>query len=492
MSTGMELKKAALPRVELSSRGKLILTSQLQAQIAYLHREVKDVEWIGILLYKKEAGDIEDPSTLVLRADRLFLMDVGTSGHTEAIVDSDEILNMWDQIPDMIDLKQGLIHTHHTMGAFFSGEDWSELNDNAELHNYYLSLIVNHAGTYVAKVAYVADSENEIKFKNSEDQLIVSKTTKKILVTMDMTVWIENNPVDQVFRDRYSYIKEKTKPKSYTAVAYPRGTTHTPGQPGYWQGTQWVPDNFDDTWEEVSHKDWQTTDKWDPKDKVWKRKKKAEMFMLNGNWEESADWEETDYRGKGENGVFDRATSTWYRRISGGGSSKQGELGLGEVNQKETFPKGRENTRDTSSCITTFQAKGITLEWLNMGLKIETFMEGHEFRTITEAIRYFEEYFDEKFQEPNYKYFLDCMQIALMEASADYKPSVIAVEIPKVMREWGKMFGYPTLLLRVAKDLANIAEAFPIYLKMMRTKEDKEPISPDTEQEENDDHRWIY
>lgn len=38
----------------------------------------------------------------------------------------------------------GHIHSHNTMGVFFSGTDWGELEDNAPNHNYYLSLIVNN------------------------------------------------------------------------------------------------------------------------------------------------------------------------------------------------------------------------------------------------------------------------------------------------------------------------------------------------------------
>jgi len=205
-----EKKTEKLEKYELASKGKLILTRNLLAEIDYLHRLVGNIEWIGVLFYTKETGDIGDPSTLVLKADRLFLMDIGTSGHTEAIMDADEVLNMYDQIPNCMNLKQGLIHTHHSMGAFFSGEDWDELQINTPLHHYYLSLIVDHAGTYVAKVAYAAQHNNEFRYKNSNNEDVVSHINKKVMMVVDLDIVREDRMVEPYFVERYKYIKEKT------------------------------------------------------------------------------------------------------------------------------------------------------------------------------------------------------------------------------------------------------------------------------------------
>ena len=46
--------------------------------------------------------------------------------------------------------------------VFFSGTDWSELEDNAPNHNYYLSLIVNNFMDFCAKVCFIAEAENEV------------------------------------------------------------------------------------------------------------------------------------------------------------------------------------------------------------------------------------------------------------------------------------------------------------------------------------------
>jgi len=202
-------KLEKLDKFELTNKGKLILSHNLQAEIDLLHKKVGNIEWIGVLFYTKVAGDIGNPSTLVLKADRLFLMDIGTAGHTEATMDAEEVLNMYDQIPDCMNLKQGLIHTHHNMAAFFSGEDWDELQINTPVHHYYLSLIVNHAGTYVAKVAYVADSLHEFKYRNSNNEDETSRVNKKLMMVIDLDIIRETADIAPYFVDRYNYVKEK-------------------------------------------------------------------------------------------------------------------------------------------------------------------------------------------------------------------------------------------------------------------------------------------
>ena len=42
------------------------------------------------------------------------------------------------------------------MGVFFSGTDWSQLNDRALVSNYFMMLIVNSKGDMIAKVAFKA------------------------------------------------------------------------------------------------------------------------------------------------------------------------------------------------------------------------------------------------------------------------------------------------------------------------------------------------
>ena len=55
--------------------------------------------------------------------------------------------------------------------VFFSGTDWSELEDNASNHNYYLSLIVNNFMDFCAKVCFIAEAKNEtFNFEAKDEQ----------------------------------------------------------------------------------------------------------------------------------------------------------------------------------------------------------------------------------------------------------------------------------------------------------------------------------
>ena len=52
-----------------------------------------------------------------------------------------------------------LIHSHNSMGVFFSHTDLDELKENAPNHNIYLSLIVNNYMEFCAKVCFTAKAE---------------------------------------------------------------------------------------------------------------------------------------------------------------------------------------------------------------------------------------------------------------------------------------------------------------------------------------------
>ena len=42
-----------------------------------------------------------------------------------------------------LDYQIGLVHSHHTISAFFSGTDINDLVVNHDKYDYYLSLVVN-------------------------------------------------------------------------------------------------------------------------------------------------------------------------------------------------------------------------------------------------------------------------------------------------------------------------------------------------------------
>lgn len=360
-------------RFEQASKGKLIVTRKLQSQIDYLHKEVGSYEWIGVLLYKKLEGDIASPSTLVIRAEKLFLMDIGTTTTTKAIIDSEEVLAMYDQVPDIFEVKQGLIHTHHTMDSFFSNEDWDELNDNTKNHNYYLSLIVNFKGAYVAKISYMADVQNIFTFKNASDEVKTSTSTQKVMVVFDMDITKESDPIEQDFIDRYEEMKRRntvTTTVIHSSYYPPLGNAYRSGPPSRWGG--------------------QGQDGWDREDPEEGKKEVGEV----GNLPTFPEVRETKQAGKTvlSTGPLDR-------------------LGHNE-------------------------ARGIALDWLNLALVQEVTTPVKEFNTVIEGIMYFADLYNSRYDTGEYARFNSAMQKLLVVASSDYKPSVTAKRIADIMNDY--------------------------------------------------------
>jgi hypothetical protein len=180
----------------------------LQSQINYYHKSNPGTEWSGVLFYKIIEGSIVNPADLVLYAESFYLMNIGTASYTSFDY-SEDILNVYDEYPELEEYNTGLIHTHHGMDSYFSSTDMEELEDNASLYNFYLSLIVNNKGNYAAKLA-VPVVENQVtqKIKNEEGQLVdFQMDTSSIIYTIDLDVSVH---VDEFDIQRQKDIKAKS------------------------------------------------------------------------------------------------------------------------------------------------------------------------------------------------------------------------------------------------------------------------------------------
>lgn len=202
--------------VEFKSKSKLIISKEVLAQVSYLHHKVGNIEWSGLIFYKIVSGDITEPSSLVLRCERLYLMDIGSAAYTEFSPDS-SIIDFYTKYPEAADMKWGMLHTHHDMKAFFSGTDNDELISNADAHNFYLSLIVNFldGGNFCAKIGIMAEIETKYSFKNGLDFKGLNdpkKPTTKQLLTINCEIEYD---VDSFDADRYTAIKTKKLEKSF-------------------------------------------------------------------------------------------------------------------------------------------------------------------------------------------------------------------------------------------------------------------------------------
>lgn len=101
---------------------------------------------------------------MVLTVEDILPMNKGTQAYTEYSLDERVIEYMMDNETMEKGWKMGHIHSHNTMSVFFSGTDWSELEDNAPNHNFYLSLIVNNFMDFCAKVCFIAEAKQTKDF----------------------------------------------------------------------------------------------------------------------------------------------------------------------------------------------------------------------------------------------------------------------------------------------------------------------------------------
>ena len=195
--------------------GTLKVSKNLQELIDYLHLKVGAIEWSGILFYKLTKGNIDTLKDLEFTADFLYPMNIGTHSYTEFEF-TGEIAHAYDIYEAGLECSTGLVHSHNNFSTFFSGTDSSELRDNASHYNYYVSLIVNFAHEYCAKIAIPTKTtiQSESWFKNTLGKLIPFKQQKEeeVLLIADLTVVIENSNTNPKWLvDRVVDLQEKKK-----------------------------------------------------------------------------------------------------------------------------------------------------------------------------------------------------------------------------------------------------------------------------------------
>lgn len=139
------------------------MSQEFLDKVRYLCREIAKVEWSGALFYTLE-GSIKKPEKMKVILKDILPLDKGTSAYTSYELDN-RFIDYMSADEERLDWRLGHIHSHNTMGVFFSGTDTAELNDNCQAHNFYLSLIVNNFMDFVARIAIAADFETNITKK---------------------------------------------------------------------------------------------------------------------------------------------------------------------------------------------------------------------------------------------------------------------------------------------------------------------------------------
>ena len=242
---GKTEKKKALPLIKGSQSFKLYIPKEVEAKIRHLCSVIHNVEWSGTLFYRS-TGSFEQGTFEVTCVD-LFVMDIGSSGYTEYNDSPDIVTYRIDHNLLGSDIQEGLIHSHNTFSAFFSGTDRSTLVEEGTNSNHFVSLIVNNAGQYVAAVTRKVVTEEDIvenisstttKYYNTyggnrvmladneETNKVVSrKETSKVIESFDFEVIKES--ADNDFEELDKRLNEiRTAKNTPVKSSYPAYTSY--------------------------------------------------------------------------------------------------------------------------------------------------------------------------------------------------------------------------------------------------------------------------
>lgn len=284
----MTLIGKKLERVQLTdTKVKLVMPDSVYHEIQYLCREIPKVEWSGVLFYEIE-GTIQKPEEAVFTLKAILPMHKGTGTYTEYSFGPEVIEFMEDNNLD--DCKMGHIHSHNSMGVFFSGTDWSELEDNAPNHNFYLSLIVNNYMEFCAKVCFIAESgeAKEVNYTAKDEtgkRYVYSSESYNIeskrLITYDCDIVSPSQglPIRDDFREKVKGIIEAADKRTVVATTINSSTTRygLASSSGWSRTQQQLSSQSDD---QAGWEDWAPSDSFKETEKQ-NEKKATESFQTH-------------------------------------------------------------------------------------------------------------------------------------------------------------------------------------------------------------------
>ena len=138
---------------------KLHIPKEVKMRIDYICLKLNNIEWSGTLFYTV-TGSIKDKD-LVVNITDFLPQDIGSSAATEFTEDPEFVSYMIEN--DLLDCYRGLIHSHHTMATFFSGTDEATLLKESANYDHFVSLIVNNAGVYSAKMTTITHVTQQVR-----------------------------------------------------------------------------------------------------------------------------------------------------------------------------------------------------------------------------------------------------------------------------------------------------------------------------------------
>lgn len=188
------------------TKRKAIISEKMEIQIKALlemHKEPTSLEWMGIIKGEKRTQG----NTITYHAKEIEIIDQIAEKATVATTakGAKEITKIKDQI--------GWIHSHNTMGVFFSGTD----EETAETHE--LSIVVNdNLETYTVATVPITSTETnangKVMFVEIETELESGKQIQKEIQKLTSIV------NEKIHRNETTETKEETTEKEKIKTEY--------------------------------------------------------------------------------------------------------------------------------------------------------------------------------------------------------------------------------------------------------------------------------
>lgn len=192
-------------------------------------------------MFYSHTGTFED-NNLILTCEDFLPMDLGTSGWTEFRMNEDVAAYIADNI-ELFDCEIGILHSHHSLGAFLSGQDIQRINEDGNDTNCFLSLVVDTKGAYVAAITRKVKRKQRVVttdlgssyefFGEGTKQLSAPETNTTTIVKdevieyymLDVERETVNNPLEYL-DTRFEEIEKKKAEarKTQTISSYPTST----------------------------------------------------------------------------------------------------------------------------------------------------------------------------------------------------------------------------------------------------------------------------
>jgi proteasome lid subunit RPN8/RPN11 len=148
----------------------LLISEMMMDKVNYFLKTFKSLEWSGPAWYSHEKDENGFPTKVKL--EYWHPLHLGTSSSTDW--EGKDLMKIYKglkkEFPKMgKEWVQGNIHSHHNMGAFFSGTDQEQLIDGANKHFYYSLVVSTKPGKELAFAVSYPDQFNKVHMIEIDD-----------------------------------------------------------------------------------------------------------------------------------------------------------------------------------------------------------------------------------------------------------------------------------------------------------------------------------